>query len=126
MAQGKKTGGKDWEPGQSGNPNGRPASGETISGFWKEMLEEIESVRDNDTKKIYKIKSKKLFARRILRLALEGNIHAAKLIISYTEGSPYQPLTFPDGLPDINVTYTPEERKRMAKEFGILLNKKIK
>jgi len=50
MAKGKKTGGKDWQKGQSGNPNGRPKKEDTYSDILRRVMDEI----DPDTELTYK------------------------------------------------------------------------
>ena len=39
MAIGKKTGGKDWEPGQSGNPAGRPPKEQCVTDVLRETVD---------------------------------------------------------------------------------------
>ena len=42
MAIGKKTGGRDWIKGQSGNPDGRPKSGEALNDILHEIVDKQE------------------------------------------------------------------------------------
>ena len=43
MARGKKTGGRDWKPGQSGNPNGRPKTGNALAELLRKRFDEVDS-----------------------------------------------------------------------------------
>ena len=45
MAIGKKTGGKDWVVGQSGNPNGRPPKEQALTDLLKEKANKDELVK---------------------------------------------------------------------------------
>jgi len=44
MAKGKKTGGRDWKPGESGNPSGRPPLPEHLKGVKKMNKHQFESI----------------------------------------------------------------------------------
>lgn len=61
--------------GQSGNPNGRPPKGYSISELAREML-----ATEPDLKK--------RLVTKVFDLALEGNIPAIKMIWSYMDGTP--------------------------------------
>lgn len=65
--------------GASGNPNGRPPKGYSISEMFKEML-------GTDSAK------KKQLVDSILDKAIKGDINAAKLIWSYLDGKPTQTI----------------------------------
>jgi hypothetical protein len=72
-----------WKPGQSGNPGGRPKR-KLIS---EAVLAELERPvgRSGRTRA-------ELLARKIVRLAIGGDVQAAKLVLAYTEGLPVQHL----------------------------------
>jgi hypothetical protein len=69
--------------GQSGNPNGRPKKGRTLT-------EEIERVLRG--KGPGGRPNKALFAERVVQLAIEGNVAAANLVLSYIDGKPLQAI----------------------------------
>lgn len=64
-----------WQPGQSGNPNGRPPKGYSITEMFKNMLS------NSPTKK-------QLFADRVFKAALDGDMIAARMIWNYMDGTP--------------------------------------
>ena len=68
-----------WKPGQSGNPNGRPKKGYSISEAFKRMLEA-------DPEK------KEAIVNKILLAALSGDMAAAKMIWQYMDGQPAQAI----------------------------------
>ena len=68
-----------WKKGQSGNLNGAPKKGYSITAMLKEMLDS-----DQDIK--YKL------GKVILEKALEGDIAAIKMLWSYIDGLPRQGL----------------------------------
>lgn len=73
-----------WQPGQSGNPNGRPPKGHSIT-------ETIRSMMDEDPE------IKKRLADRIIRMALFGNMTAIKTIWQYLDGLPRQTTDITSG-----------------------------
>lgn len=80
MAQGKKTGGRNWKQGQSGNPNGRPRES------WAETLRFVGEITDTKTGKSYK----ELVARKLWEQAIKGDLSAIKAIMDRTDGRPSQ------------------------------------
>lgn len=66
-----------FKPGQSGNPNGRPLKGHSITDAFKKMLGE-------------KPEAKEAIVNKILLAALGGDMTAAKLIWQYMDGMPAQ------------------------------------
>lgn len=74
--QGKNTGHK-WQPGESGNPNGRPKKGHSITETIKAMMDEKPEI-------------KKALGAKILQSAMDGDITAMKTIWSYLDGMPTQ------------------------------------
>ena len=94
--------GKPFKPGESGNPNGRPKKGESITDLMQETLQ-----RHVDTKE-GKVMLKDLFCKKLVEMGLKGDIQALKLIWNYIDGMPVQKNINDDtlsinDLPDINI-----------------------
>lgn len=66
-----------WKPGQSGNPNGRPPKGHSITDTIRAMMDEKPEI-------------KKALGAKILQMAVEGDITAIKTIWNYLDGMPLQ------------------------------------
>ena len=66
-----------WEPGQSGNPRGRPPGGESFAEALREALTP---------------EKRKLLAEKAVALAIEGNIQAMTFIADRLDGKPVQAL----------------------------------
>lgn len=85
MALGKKTGGKNWKPGQSGNPNGRPTKETSLTELMRQFLQDIPDGQD----KTYK----ELFIKKVFKIAIDGDIAAIRLIWNYLDGMPEQKIS---------------------------------
>lgn len=68
-----------FKPGQSGNPNGRPPKGYSITEWFKEMLNSKPEVKD-------------AIGKSIMKKALEGDTTAQKMVWSYMDGMPKQTI----------------------------------
>lgn len=68
-----------WKPGESGNPNGRPKKGYSITEMMQEMLA-------NEPDK------KRALGEAILAKAMSGDVAAQKAIWNYMDGMPTQGL----------------------------------
>lgn len=68
---------KPWQfqPGQSGNPNGRPKKGTAITDVLREMLEANPDI-------------KRKLSNKLLELALEGDLAAINILLDRLEGKP--------------------------------------
>ncbi|HJZ04283.1 MAG TPA: DUF5681 domain-containing protein [Patescibacteria group bacterium] len=67
-----------WLPGQSGNPNGRPPKGHSITDTLREMMDEKPEI-------------KRALGAKIFKLALEdGDMTAIKTLWAYIDGMPLQ------------------------------------
>lgn len=87
--------------GQSGNPGGRPKLPWTFQGLYKEELEEMLTTVDGNP-----IEAKKAVAKRIVKMAIEGDINAIKELANRIEGMPIakQEIFGKDGQPlQINI-----------------------
>lgn len=70
-----------FKPGQSGNPNGRPPKGHSITETIKAMMTEKPEI-------------KKALGAKILEMAMKGDITAMKTLWNYIDGMPKQGLEF--------------------------------
>ena len=66
-----------YKPGQSGNPNGRPPKGHSITEWFKNMLNSDPAIKD-------------ALGKSIIKKALEGDSTAQKLVWNYMDGMPLQ------------------------------------
>lgn len=64
-----------FKKGQSGNPNGRPKKGYSITEWFREMLNSNPDVRD-------------AIGKSIVKKALEGDSSAQRLVWNYMDGQP--------------------------------------
>lgn len=97
-----------WKPGQSGNPNGRPPKGHSITETIKEMMGEKPEIR-------------RALGTKLIELALKGDMAAIKLLMGYMDGMPVQPteLTGRNGGP-LELTAVPyEDLIAKARALGI-------
>lgn len=68
-----------FKPGQSGNPNGRPPKGYSITEWFKSMLNSKPEVKD-------------AIGKSIMKKALEGDTTAQKMVWQYMDGMPKQTI----------------------------------
>ena len=102
MARGKKTGGRDWKPGESGNPNGRPKSENARS----EILRELSPVVDADQE----LSNAEIIANKVIELAKQGVQWAVREYYDRTDGKPHQSVDVTSNIkmPDV-VGFYPED-----------------
>jgi len=81
VKQKKNTPRTAWKAGQSGNPNGRPRKGMTLTDIAKEVLEEVLPTG---------ITRKEALMKKVATLAYEGNETMIKLLWNYVDGMPVQ------------------------------------
>lgn len=79
-----------FKPGQSGNPNGRPKKGYSITEWFKEMLDSKPEVKD-------------AIGKSIMKKALEGDTAAQKMVWQYMDGMPQQKIEHEGGV-EIKIT----------------------
>ena len=72
-------------PGESGNPNGRPKKGESLTAILREYGNLIKEAENGDRKPM-----KELLAAKLFELALKGDITAIKYVYDRLEGTPKQ------------------------------------
>src|SRR3990167_11472588 len=78
----------NWKKGQSGNPNGRPPKGYSITEWFQNMLASDPNIKE-------------ALGKSIIKKALEGDSTAQKLVWNYMDGMPMQKqeVSGPDGGP---------------------------
>src|SRR5688572_9293701 len=83
-----------WPTGLSGNPRGRPRSGEELGAVLRETVD------------------RKRFAEKLCELCYAGDVQAMRLLLSYTDGLPVgrAELTDSEGI-QITVTYVQQNNR---------------
>lgn len=118
MARGKFTGGKHWVKGQSGNPNGRPKKGKSMT----ELLEAYGKTKDGELTKRQKL------IQKLYELAFDGNIYAIKYIMDRIDGKPHESIRIEGGDSPLEFVdwskLTPSEAKKLF--FNMINEKKGK
>lgn len=71
-----------WTKGQSGNPNGRARKTRAFA----DLLRQVANRKDEATGQT----NKELIAEKIINLAKDGDVPAARLFYEYTDGKPLQ------------------------------------
>jgi hypothetical protein len=89
-----------WNPGQSGNPAGRPKKGESLAEALRVKLAEDEGRRLD------------LIAEKLIGMAQGGNIAAIKLIFERVDGA--IPKAIEDGPLAIQVIFEDEQEARQT------------
>lgn len=79
-----------YKPGESGNLNGRPKKGYSITEIFQEMFTEDPNI-------------KKQLAKKIINKALDGDMVACKLIWGYMDGLPHQNTSITAYIPPIPI-----------------------
>ena len=93
---------KQFKPGQSGNPKGRPVGARSLKGLLKESLVKI----GDGNAEPYDV----LLVKRVMKMAIaDGNEAMIKLVWSYMEGMPKQTS-------DVDITSNGEQIKSLSSE----------
>lgn len=79
-----------FKPGETGNPNGRPKKGYSITEWFQEMLSSKPEVKD-------------AIGKSIMKKALEGDAAAQRLVWQYMDGMPKQAIDHEGGV-EIKIT----------------------
>lgn len=83
-----------WKPGQSGNPNGRPKKGKTLSDILeKHGAKRIVKTTGPDGEIKY-ISQKEALAKKLWELAITGDVAAIKYIYDRIDGKPTESIDF--------------------------------
>lgn len=70
-----------FKPGQSGNPNGRPAGLKSMRAIIREEMNRLITVKEG--KEFSEITVKQAIAKQWVRETLKGNVKVAKLLIQF-------------------------------------------
>jgi hypothetical protein len=114
-----KRGNPNWVKGVSGNPKGK-TPGRTIGDTMRALLEE--KVKDGN------ITKKEALVQVIYELSLQGDMHAAKLLLLYSDGPPAQKIehsgavgTKPESAIDVKaIINEPEKAAAAVQLIGII------
>ena len=91
-----------WLPGTSGNPNGRPPSGQAFSDLLRKEAENI----DPDAG----LSNSEIIAKALIKLAKEGNITAIERYADRVDGKPHQSMEVTGNIPfPAVVGFTPKD-----------------
>jgi hypothetical protein len=77
-----------FKPGQSGNPNGRPKVGPTLT----DILKELGDLEDVEFRRGEMVTRKEALGHKMWNLALKGNEQIAKYIYDRIDGKPTQEI----------------------------------
>lgn len=86
-----------WKPGESGNPDGRPPKGYSITEWFKEMLNSKPEVKD-------------AIGKSIMKKALEGDTTAQKMVWQYMDGMPKQSTDITTNGESLNFQHLTDEQ----------------
>lgn len=86
-----------WSKGRSGNPRGRPRSGDELGAILRQTVD------------------RKRFAEKLCELCYAGDVQAMRLLLSYTDGPPTAAVDVqdPEGI-QITVAYVQQNRIEIA------------
>lgn len=99
-----------WQPGESGNPDGRPPKGYSLVEIMRQKLSEV----DKETGK----QRRELVINQLLKAAIrKGDLAAIKMAIQYMDGMPLQKTDITTGGKPLG--QLPEEAaKELEKAYG--------
>lgn len=83
---------KNFPPGKSGNPNGRPKGSYSIVSELKKIMNREIELTDPFTKKTTKGEIRKFLALRLATAALKGNLHAIRECLDRMDGKAFQEI----------------------------------
>lgn len=88
MAKGKKTGGRDFKPGNNANPHGRPRVGLAYAEIARDLLEQEHEFTDPKTGVKRVMTYKEALNQVLLRKGLGGDLKAIEMITRSAYGDP--------------------------------------
>ncbi len=95
-----------FQPGQSGNPGGRPKRPWTFMGLYEEELENVLTTQDGQ-----QIEAKRAVAKRLVKMAIDGDINAIKELANRLDGMPKQQLEHSGNLEGLVIVKDASESK---------------
>jgi Family of unknown function (DUF5681) len=105
-----------FQPGQSGNPRGRPKKKKGVADELAEELSEV--VRIHQGTRIVEMTKARAIAKELTRLAMGGDLRAATIVVSYgarfCDDNNSQLATTPDDVALVNNFIEREIRRRAA------------
>lgn len=99
-----------FKPGESGNPNGRPKREWTMQSLIEEALEEEIELKNKLGQVTGKASIKKLIAKKLAHLAIQGDMVAIKEVNNRLDGMPVQKQEI-EGEIKVPIVYIPKEEK---------------
>lgn len=127
MAEGVKTGGRDWKSGESGNLKGRPVGSKNkdkgvVADLLREYLEESQEIEvgKGRQKRTILLKRKEMFVRALFQATIKGNVAAMRLLMNYSDGLPPLSVSVEGRL--VNLSYDMELSPEDEEWYGELLS----
>lgn len=106
------TNGKQFQPGQSGNPAGRPSAGMSVIEWWNQMreytVEQLQAVANDES--VAQLK------RRAAREMLDDKGHSLDRILDRTQGKPSQSMDITADA-TIRVRFADEDSVKQAQMY---------
>ncbi len=92
MAGGNKGRGRQWKPGESGNPKGRPKGSlnkdkSILADLARKYLDEPQEIElgKGKNKRTVLLDRKRMFIRAVFQAAIKGSVPAQQLLMNYIE-----------------------------------------
>lgn len=95
---------KHFEPGQSGNPAGRPKGARSLSTILKEMLEQ-DIVTENENGNKIKKQCQDVIIQKLLQKGAKGDLRAITEILDRVEGKPIQAVKS-EGTSEVTIKFS--------------------
>ena len=100
--------GQKFQPGQSGNPAGKPRGTQHSSTRLRRLLDAVQKAKNPVTKQEEEFTTLELMDAAMISRALKGDVKAYREILDRVEGKPSQPIEH-SGIPEqqilINIAY---------------------
>ena len=110
-----------WQPGQSGNPNGRPKGSGSITAMLKKLMSEPTTITDEDGEE-HTTSVAEAIAIRLTRMAMYGDVKATKEILDRTDGKLTELLSA--SLSSETIDVTPDSKITFEQAYELKYGKK--